>query len=75
MVHRGVLKGVRLARTAPPITDSLYADDLLLFGEASVVEAQDIMTILEDFSAVFGQRIGPQKSFVWFSNATSDQTK
>ncbi|KAJ1686323.1 hypothetical protein LUZ63_017713 [Rhynchospora breviuscula] len=38
MVQKGELKGVTIARGAPTLTTLLYADDLLIFGEASQPE-------------------------------------
>lgn len=67
----GVLKGVRIAPRATPLTNSLYADDLLLFGAAEEQEAIRIMQALKDFESVSGQIVGPEKSTIWFSEATT----
>lgn len=75
LVENQVLKGIKLAKTAPPLTDSLYVDDLLVMGEASTTEARLIMQVLEDFSSVSGQRIGQRESYVWFSRATTDEVR
>lgn len=69
-VDGGLIKGIRLAPTSPPLTNCLYADDLLIFGQASCVEAQHIMSTIKDFMDVSSQRVGPAKSSVWFSNST-----
>lgn len=74
-VHAGIVKGIRLAPTASPLTNCLYADDLLLFGNASPEEAYQIMDTLRSFMDVLGQRIGPSKSAIWFSKATDTATK
>ena len=57
------------------ITSCIYADDLLLLGEASEQEARTIMDTLHDFASVSGQKVGPEKSFVWFSREVSEQLK
>lgn len=67
MTDHGYLSGVKLAPTAPPLTNCLYADDLLLFGVASTVEAQNMTTMLQMFSAISGQQVGPDKSHIWYS--------
>lgn len=69
-VRLGILKGVSLAPSARPITDSLYADDLLLLGSATPNEAQVLMQTVQDFAMVSGQKVGPLKSTLWFSNNT-----
>lgn len=71
----GALRGVRIARTAPALTSCIYADDLLLFGNATKPEAEQVMKTLYDFAAVSGQKVGPEKSSIWFSRATSLETQ
>lgn len=57
-------------RQAPPITNLLYADDLLLMGSATRGEARHIHAILDTFCKMSGQRASPEKSKLWFSKAT-----
>lgn len=73
--QHGLLKGVKPAPSAPSLTCSLYADDLIIMGEASVQEAQRLMHTLQVFSSVSGQKVGPEKSSVWFSKATPHECK
>lgn len=70
LVQGRLLQGVRMAPSCPPITDIVYADDLLLLGRAQTQEALQIKQALEAFSAVSGQQIGPAKSSIWFSRPT-----
>lgn len=72
---QGILVGAKVAPSARPITDCLYADDLLVFGAATATEAGQIMQTLNDFEAVSGQRIGPEKSSVWFSHPTTNEER
>lgn len=67
MTHNGYLTGVKLAPTAPPLTNCLYADDLLLFGTATMAEAHNITALLQMFSSISGQQVGPEKSHIWYS--------
>lgn len=71
MVEVGLLKGVKMAPSCLPLTNILYADDLLLLGKANTTKASLIKQALEAFSAVSGQQIGPSKSSIWFGNPTS----
>lgn len=75
LVDKGQLKGVCIAPKAAPLTNSLYADDLLIFGKADPQEAALIMHVLREFERVSGQRIGPEKSKVWFSNCTPTEVQ
>lgn len=75
MVALGLLEGVKLARACQPITNVLYANDLLLLGKAKENEAALFIQALEAFSAVSGQVIGPAKSNIWFSKQTGLQQK
>ncbi|KAJ4751955.1 RNA-directed DNA polymerase (reverse transcriptase)-related family protein [Rhynchospora pubera] len=70
MVQKGELKGVTIARGAPTLTSLLYADDLLIFGEASYSEVWKIQNLLNVFCAMSGQEIGVDKSRIWFSKHT-----
>lgn len=72
LAQSGVLRGVRLAPSSEPLICCLYADDLLIFGEAMVREATIIMQSLDRFSAVLGQQIGPSKSSIWFNRPTEE---
>lgn len=72
MVNVGLIQGVRMAPSCQPITNILYADDLLLLGKAQLQEAHLVKQALQAFAAVSGQRIGPGKSSIWFSNITGE---
>ncbi|XP_078175152.1 uncharacterized protein LOC144568653 [Carex rostrata] len=69
------LHGVKLEPSSDPITDILYANDLLLLGRAQPQEALQILQVLDAFSAVSGQQIGPAKSSIWFSHPTGQQER
>lgn len=57
----GELKGLKIAQQAQSLTSCVYADDLLLFGAATVGEASIIVQTLNMFSQVSDQQIGPKK--------------
>lgn len=66
----GVIRGIRLARTAMPLTNSMFADDLLLIGFLDQREVTEIRRVLNEFCNMSGMEINPNKSKVWFSKAT-----
>jgi zinc-binding in reverse transcriptase len=73
-VNLGQINGVKLARNAPSMTNLLFADDLILMGQATVQEASCILQTLQAFCKASGQRVGPEKSRLWFSKVTLPQT-
>lgn len=48
-----------------------FADDLLLFGEASVAQARVMERILHDFCHTTGQKVNLAKSRIWYSGNTT----
>lgn len=64
------LRGLKLAHSAPPITNILYANDLLLMGNADRNEARQIHATLNSFCLLSSQQISPEKSKLWFSKST-----
>jgi hypothetical protein len=62
------LQGVSLAPGAPPIHCLLFADDLIICGNASPDEAAATKTILYDFCRESGQTPNLNKSSILFSH-------
>jgi len=50
----------------------MFADDVILFGEASVEQARIVNTCLQEFCAASGQKVSSQKSNIFFSPNTND---
>ena len=63
----GTLKEFRLNKNAPGISHLLFANDSLLFFEATVEGATRVQDILRKYCDVSGQRINAHKSSVFFS--------
>ena len=59
-LQAGNIKGIRLARSAPPITHILYADDLMVMGRAEEGEVQTIKQIFHEFEKQSGLAIHPE---------------
>lgn len=51
----------------PKISHLFFADDLLLFGEASCTQAKVMHRILIEFCEESGQKVNIGKSKIWFS--------
>lgn len=74
-LSQGIIQGVRLATTAPPLTNILYADGLVIMGRANLEEAREYRSILDKFGSKSGLFVNPQKSKVWYSKKCDDQCK
>ncbi|KAJ4810337.1 RNA-directed DNA polymerase (reverse transcriptase)-related family protein [Rhynchospora pubera] len=64
---RELIRGVKLAPTCPPLTHVIYADDLILLGQAEQTEVQGMARTMEQFGVVSGLVINPTKSKLWCS--------
>uniref|UniRef100_A0A803P649 Reverse transcriptase domain-containing protein n=1 Tax=Cannabis sativa TaxID=3483 RepID=A0A803P649_CANSA len=69
--NEGGLKGFKLARNGTPITHLMFADDIILFGEATAREARSLLDCLESYCRSSGQKINLLKSSVCFSKGVS----
>jgi exonuclease III len=70
----GNLKGIKIARNCTAINHLLFADDLLLFGKASILEATTIKGCLDKYCSWSGQSINSRKSSIRFSKNTNPTT-
>ncbi|CAN1161423.1 Putative ribonuclease H protein At1g65750, partial [Linum perenne] len=67
--------GIHLRRRFPLLTHCLFADDTVVFGKATVDEAQDIMGVLSTYGQCTGQEINPEKSSIFFSANTPNSLR
>lgn len=69
-------KPIRLSRGGPQLSHVCFADDLILFAEASVSQVRVIRRILEQFCIASGQKVSLEKSKIYFSeNVSRDMGK
>ncbi|XP_019173838.1 PREDICTED: uncharacterized protein LOC109169412 [Ipomoea nil] len=71
--EKKVWKGIKIAKNGPTLTHLCFADDMVLFTEASMEQANVILECLEQFCQASGQKISLSKSQVFFSKNTSRQ--
>lgn len=64
-------KPICLSRGGPQLSHICFADDLILFAEASVKQIRIIRRVLETFCATSGQKVSLEKSKIFFSSNVS----
>ncbi|CAN6583607.1 unnamed protein product [Malus baccata var. baccata] len=69
-LERGSLHGFKISPTSVPLTHLFFADDSVVFGNASVEEAESIIEILQTYARGSGQVINRAKSSVFFGAKT-----
>lgn len=70
-VGRREWKPIGLSRGGPKLSHVCFADDLILFAEASVAQVRVIRRVLERFCVASGQKVSLEKSKIFFSNNVS----
>ena len=74
-VAEGALKGVAICRGAPVISHLLFADDCIIFTQATKQAAERIQEILNIYNKGSGQLVNKSKSAIFFSSNSTDQMK
>jgi Reverse transcriptase (RNA-dependent DNA polymerase) len=69
------IHGVKLALTAPTITHSIYADDLVILAKTKASEVQEFNRIMNEFREASDLKVNPDKSRIWFSRGCSQNCK
>lgn len=64
---------MRAGSKGPKISHLIFADDLLLFAEASVDQMRIILDSLNSFCEASGQKINPEKTSIVFSKNVTGQ--
>ncbi|XP_057760081.1 uncharacterized protein LOC130980412 [Arachis stenosperma] len=67
-VDTEVWNPISLSRDGPKLSHLCFADDMILFAEASMEQADVIKKVLEAFCNSSGQRVNNEKTRVFFSN-------
>lgn len=74
-VNRGQWNPVKTSRNGPPVSNLAFADDLILFCEATVDQARVMQRCLDSFCAASGSKVSIDKSRISFSANTDSEAR
>ncbi|XP_061354128.1 uncharacterized protein LOC133298795 [Gastrolobium bilobum] len=72
-VNGGLWKPMHVGKGGPKISHLAFADDLMLFMEASEDQIQTLFKCLKIFEEMSGQKLSVEKTSVYFSKNTSKE--
>lgn len=74
-VEEGNWVGLRAGRRGPVISHLMFADDLLLFGRASVSQLECVLRVLNTFCLLSGHQVSKEKTPILFSRNVTGALK
>ena len=66
----GTLRGLQVCKRSPHITHLFFADDSLLFCNATTADCDEIQRLLMVYERATGQQVNRQKTSLFFSPNT-----
>ncbi|KAA3482988.1 reverse transcriptase [Gossypium australe] len=70
-----LVKGASASRRGPAISHLLFADDCMLFGEATEKGARILKDIIQEYEMCSGQCVNFGKSTIFYSSNTTEESK
>ncbi|KAK5775961.1 hypothetical protein PVK06_043917 [Gossypium arboreum] len=64
--QKGLMRGVPIERERFSINHLFFADDCILFGDASVEGAKVVGDVIKEYETISGQRVNFEKSLIYF---------
>ncbi|MCH81151.1 putative non-LTR retroelement reverse transcriptase, partial [Trifolium medium] len=74
-VDNGNWKAMKVGRNGPVVSHLMFADDLLLFGEATERQMNHTMEVLNKFCSMSGQEVSIEKTNIFFSKNVDRATR
>ncbi|KAA3489015.1 reverse transcriptase [Gossypium australe] len=70
-----LVKGAKASRKGPEISHLLFANDCMMFGEATEKGAKILKDILKEYESCSGQCVNFSKSTIFYSSNTFEESK
>jgi len=74
-IQSSALNGIKVAPSAPVVSHLLFADDSLLFFQANIASAQEIIDVMNIYCQASGQQINIDKSSIHFAKGVPNSTR
>lgn len=71
----GSVKGIKLNSSCPTLSHLLFANDAIFFLDGTIMEAQNVANILNQYRFTLGQAINLNKSGIFFGKECPQQPK
>lgn len=75
VVEEGSWKPLKAGRNGPLISHLMFADDLLLFGQATSCQMACVLRVLDRFCELSGQQVSSEKTSIYFSKNVDSATR
>ena len=73
--RRRKILGISICRGSPTITHILFVDDSVIYCKATEQESRELCEILQKYEVAAGQKINTEKSSIFFSKNTGEETR
>lgn len=74
-INAGLWTPTRASKDDPQVSHLMFADDVLLFGEASIQQIKCVQRVLDLFYTMLGQTISAKKSNIYLSKNVDPHTR
>ena len=71
MVDRGQMEAMKICRGCPKLSQLFFADDSLIFYNATLKECDELQRLLKVYEKASGQQLNRAKTSLFFSSNTS----
>ena len=73
--RRRKISGISICKESPTITHLLFVDDSVIYCKAIEQESRELCEILHKYEEVTDQKMNTEKSSVFFSKNTNEETR
>ena len=73
--REGLISGISVCRGVPRISHLLFADDCIIFDEASIREGNKVLKVLDDYERESGQKFNREKTSLIFCKNTNKESQ